>query len=66
MVEIERGHDLLVQPRLRIVGDAHVVFLEHDVALGQHVLVLQDQAGHAIGLELHHQPAACSRGTRWK
>lgn len=54
MVEIERGHDLLVQPRIRIVGDAHVVLFEHDVALGQHVLVLEDEARHAVGLELHH------------
>ena len=61
MVEIERGHDLLVQPRLRIVGDPHVVFLEHDVALGQHVLVLEDEAGHAVGLELHHQRQLVAR-----
>ena len=61
MVEIERGHDLLVQPRLRIVGDPHVVFLEHDVALGQHVLVLEDEAGHAVGLELHHQRQLLAR-----
>ncbi len=54
MVEIERGHDLLGQPGIRAVGDAHVVFFQHDVALGQHVLVLQHQAGHAIGLEFHH------------
>ena len=54
MIEIERRHDLLGQPRIRIVGDAHVEFFEHDVALRQHVFVLQDQAGHAVGLELHH------------
>ena len=54
VVEIERGHHLLVQARFRVVGDPHVVFLEHDVTLGQHVLVLQDEAGHAVGLELHH------------
>ena len=54
MIEIQRRHDLFGQPRLGVVGDAHVVFLEHDVALGQHVLILEDQAGHAIGLELHH------------
>ena len=58
MVEIQRGHDLLGQPRVRIVGDAHVVFFEHDVALGQHVLILEDQAGHAVGLELHHAARA--------
>ncbi len=54
MVEIERGHDLLGQPRIRIVGDAHVEFFQHDVALGQHVLILEDETGHAVGLELHH------------
>ena len=54
MVEIERRHHLLGQPRIRIVGDPHVEFLEHDVALGQHVLVLEDEAGHAVGLECHH------------
>jgi hypothetical protein len=54
VVEVQRGHDLFGQPRLRIVGNPHVVFLEHDVALRQHVLILQDQAGHAVGLELHH------------
>ncbi|MGY4299001.1 hypothetical protein ACVWXN_007096 [Bradyrhizobium sp. i1.4.4] len=36
------------------IGDAHVVFFQHDVTLGQHVLVLQDEADHAVGLELHH------------
>ena len=54
MIEIQRRHDLLGQPRVRIVGDPHVEFFEHDVALRQHVLVLENQAGHAIGLELHH------------
>ena len=54
MVEIERRHDLLGQPRVRIVGDPHVEFFQHDVALGQHVLVLEDEAGHAVGLEFHH------------
>ena len=54
MVEIQRRHDLLGQARVRIVGDAHVEFLEHDVALGQHVLILENEAGHAVGLELHH------------
>ena len=54
MIEIERRHDLLGQPRIRIVGDPHVEFLEHDVALGQHVLVLENEAGHAVGLEFHH------------
>ena len=54
VVEIERGHDLLGQPRIRVVGDPHVEFFQHDVALRQHVLVLQDQPGHAVGLEFHH------------
>jgi hypothetical protein len=54
MVEIQRRHDLFGEPRIRAVGDAHVVLFEHHVALGQYVLVLQHQAGHAIGLELHH------------
>ena len=54
VIEVQCRHDLLGQPRFRIVGDPHVVFLEHDVALRQHVLVLEDQAGHAVGLELHH------------
>jgi hypothetical protein len=46
--------DLLGQPGFRVVGDPHVEFLKHDVALRQHIFVLEDQAGHAIGLELHH------------
>ena len=54
VIEIERRHHLLGQPRLRVVGDPHVEFFEHDIALRQHVLVLQDQPGHAIGLEFHH------------
>src|ERR1700722_13387819 len=54
MVQIERRHDLLGEPRLRVVGDPHVVFLKHDVALRQHVFILQDQAGHAVRLELHY------------
>ena len=44
----------LAMTRLGVVGDPHVEFFEHDVALRQHVFILQDQAGHAIGLELHH------------
>ena len=54
MVEIQRRHDLLGQARVRIVGDAHVELFQHDVALGQHVLILENEAGHAVGLELHH------------
>ena len=54
MIEIERRHDLLNKPRFRIIGDPHIVFFEHHVALGQHVLVLQDKTGHAVGLEFHH------------
>ena len=54
MIEIKRRHDLLAQARIRVVGDAHVVLFEHDVALGQHVLVLEHEAGHAVGLEFHH------------
>jgi len=54
MIEIQRGHHLFAQPRVWVVGDTHVVLFEHHVALRQHVLVLQDQAGHAIGLEFHH------------
>ncbi len=54
MVEIQRRHDLLGQSRVRIVGDAHIELFQHDVALGQHVLILEDEAGHPVGLELHH------------
>ena len=54
VIEVQRRHDLLGQPRIRVVGDPHVEFLEHDVALRQHVFILEDQAGHAVGLELHH------------
>ena len=53
MIEIERRSDLLAEPRLRAVGDAHVVFFQHHVALGQHVLVVEHEAGHAVGLGLH-------------
>ena len=54
MVEVKRRHDLLGQPRIRVVGNAHIELFQHDVALGQHILVFQDQAGHAVGLEFHH------------
>ena len=54
MIEIQRGHDLFGQPRIGAVADAHVVFFQHHVALGQHVFILEDEAGHAVGLELHH------------
>ena len=61
MVEIERGLDLLAKPRARIVGDALVLLLEHDVALRQHHLVGQHQAGHAVGLELHQRREMLAR-----
>ena len=61
MVEIQRRHDLLGQPGIRVVGDPHVEFLEHDVALRQHVFVLEDQAGHAVGLEFHHPAELLAR-----
>jgi len=54
VIEIERGHDLFIEPGLRIVGHPQVVFLEYDIALGQDILVLEDKAGHAVGLEFHH------------
>ena len=54
MIEVKRRHDLFDQPGVGIVRHPHIIFLEHDIALGQHVFVLEDQAGHAIGLELHH------------
>ena len=54
MVEVQRGVDLLAQPRARIVADALVLLFEDDVALGQHHLVGELQAGHAVGLEFHH------------
>ena len=61
MIEIQRRHHLFAQPRVRIVGDPHVVFLEHDVALGQNVLILENEAGHAVGLEFHHPAELLAR-----
>ncbi len=55
MIEIERRGDLLAEPRFRAVGDPHVVLFQHHVALGQHIGVGEHEAGHAIGLELHHR-----------
>ena len=55
MVEVQRGVDLLAQPRARIVGDALVLLFQDDIALGQHDLVGEHQAGHAVGLEFHQR-----------
>ena len=33
---------------------AHTSLFDHDIALGVHNLVGQNEAGHAIGLEFHH------------
>ena len=61
MIEIQRRHHLLGQSRIGVVGNPHVVFLEHDVALGQHIFVLQNEAGHAVGLEFHHLAEVLAR-----
>ncbi len=55
VIEEQRRLDLLPQPRVRIVGDPHVVFLEHDVEFGQRVGVGEHEASHAVGLELHDE-----------
>jgi hypothetical protein len=55
MIEIQRGIDLLAETRARIIGDALVLLLEDDVALGQHHLIGELQAGHAVGFQFHHR-----------
>ena len=54
MVEVKRGVHLLAEPRSRIVGDPHVLLFQHHLELGPHHVVGEHQAGHAVGLELHH------------
>src|SRR3974390_3869240 len=54
MVEEQGGIDLLTKPCARIVLHPLIALLEYDVALGQHDLVGELQASHAIGLEPHH------------
>ncbi len=55
MIEVERRVDLDAEPRARIVLDAHVLLFEDHVALRQHHVVGQPEAGHAVGLERHHR-----------
>ena len=45
----------LVQLRVRIGVAMHAPLLHHHFALGRDDLVGQDEAGHAVGLELHHR-----------
>jgi len=51
----ETGVDRLVQERLRIIVDAGAALLQDHLALRQHDLVIKNESGHAIGLELHHE-----------
>ena len=55
MIEIERGGNLLTQPGLRAVGDAHVELFQHDVTFRQNIFVGQHEAGHTVGFKRHHQ-----------
>ena len=57
----ERRSDLLAELRGRVVVDAHLALLEHDVALGVHDRVGEREAGHAIGLESHHRTEMLAR-----
>jgi len=42
-----------------------LLLFEHHIAFGQHVFVLEDEAGHAVASNSIILPS-CSRGTRWK
>ena len=55
------AHEQRRRHRLRKLGrriglDPHAALLEHDVALGRDHRLVEDEAGHAVGLELHHGP----------
>ena len=54
MVQVERCVHLFAEPRRGIVGDPHVLLFQHDVELGTHHVVGKLEAGHPVGLELHH------------
>ena len=54
VIEVERGVHLLAEPRGGIVADPHVLLFQHDVELGADHVVGENQAGHAVSLELHH------------
>ena len=54
MMHEERGGHGLRELGRRIGLDPHAALLEHHVALGRHHRVVEDEAGHAVGLELHH------------
>ena len=61
MIEVERGLDLLAEPRGGIVGDALVLLLQHHVEFGRDHLLGQHQVGHPVGLELHQRLQVLAR-----
>ena len=56
MVHEQRRRHRLRKLGRRIGLDPHAALLEHDVALGRDHRLVEDEAGHAVGLELHHGP----------
>ena len=54
MMGEERGVERLVELRGGVRFGPHAPLLHHHLALGRHDLVGEVQAGHAVGLELHH------------
>jgi hypothetical protein len=62
VIEIERRHHLLAQACPRIVGDPHVLLFQHHLELRLDRLVVEHQAGHAVGLELHQGREIVARG----
>ena len=54
-MEIKRRIELLVKQRRGAVVDAHAALFDDDLALGRDDRVVDDEIGHAVGFELHHQ-----------
>ena len=54
MVHEQRRRHGLRQLRRGIGLDPHAALLQHHVALGRDHRVVEHEAGHAVGLELHH------------
>ncbi len=50
----EAGLHALAETGARVVVDALAPLLQHHVALGQDDGIGEDEAGHAVGLEVHH------------
>ncbi len=55
------GEELLVGRTLHVVVDAIAPLVRDDLLLARHLRVAQDQVGHAVRLEPHHQRQLAAR-----